>query len=102
MHVGSPSAAFSANSLDNLLYALHYQWAFAYDRAAEFRRIVNTQRETAKCSNIGFADAFRHIHNGNNDQDASQFVMRNWREISRKLAMPLDDGTGRNAMDAEL
>ena len=102
MHVGSTSAAFSANSLDNLLFALHYQWAFAYGREGEFRDIVSAQHKAAECSNLGFADAFRRIHNCDSDEDASRFVMRNWRKISQTLQMSLDDGSGRNAMDAEL
>ena len=102
VHVGSTSAAFSANSLDNLLFALHYQWAFAYGREGEFRDIVSAQHKAAECSNLGFADAFRRIHNGDSDEDASRFVMRNWRKISQTLQMSLDDGSGRNVMDAEL
>ena len=102
MHVGSTSAAFSANSLDNLLFALHYQWAFAYGREGEFRDIVSAQHKAAECSNLGFADAFRRIHNCDSDEDASRFVMRNWRKISQTLQMSLDGGSGRNATDAEL
>ena len=102
MHVGSTDAPFSANSLDNLLFALHYQWAFAHGRGSEFRDIVSAQRKAAECSNFGFADAFRHIHKGGGDDDASRFVMRNWREISQTLQMSLKDGSGRSGLDAEL
>lgn len=102
MFVGSTSAPYSANSLDNLLFALHYQWAYAHERAAEFRNVVHEQHKVAECSNLGFADAFNHIHKGSDGEDASRFVIRNWREISQTLEMSLDDGSGRSAMDAEL
>lgn len=102
MHVGSISASYSANSLDNLLFALHYQWAFTQDWQSEFRRAVDSQHNVAECGNLGFADAFRRIHEGGNDEDAAKFVLRNWREISKSLAMPLDDGSGRNALEVKL
>ena len=102
MHVGSISTGYSANSLDVLLFTLHYQWAYAHGRAGEFREIVAAQHQAAKCGSVGFADAFRHIHNGDNNEEASRFVMRNWREISQTMGLSLDDGTGRNAMDVEL
>jgi len=102
MHVGATAAPYSANSLDNLLYALHYQWAFAHDRADEFRQIVFTQHKTAGCENFGFADAFRRILKKDGDEDASRFVMRNWREISKSLEIPLDNGSSGNAIDAKL
>ena len=102
MHVGAIDSTHTANSLGTILFALHYQWAFAHDREKEFRPIVNAQRKAAHCDSFGFADAFRRFNEGVTDEQAARFVMRNWREISIKLEIPLTDGSGRNAMDAEL
>ena len=101
MHVGSTEAVHSANSLDSLLFALHFQWAFVHEREREFRDIATGQHQATGCSNFGFADAFRRIHKGDCDEEASKFVMRNWREISQALEICLEDRSGSNAMDAE-
>ena len=98
MHVGAVDAPYSANSLEALLLALHYHWAFAHDREQEYQTLVIAQRKAAQCDNLGFADAFRRFNEGVTDEEASKFVMRNLREISMKLKMPLTD----EAMEVEL
>jgi len=101
MHVGQTDASYSAHSMDSLLWHLHFTWADAQNLAKEFRKIADDQRHAANCSALGFADAFYHLNDDATHADAFRFVMSNWREISVKLEMPLDDGNGRNAMEAE-
>lgn len=100
VHVGGGDRAEDSLVLYYVLWHLHYQWANAHGRVAEFRSILDSVHTEAKCGPLDFARTFRRRNTSATNQECFQFVQQNWQTVSRRLGIPLIDELGKTVNDA--
>ncbi|MCO6045519.1 hypothetical protein NG895_16530 [Aeoliella sp. ICT_H6.2] len=91
MYISSASRANAGDIFDGMLWIAHWFWATIQSREGEFRRVLDSVRESHQCSSYGFPDGYRRDHPNSDDESAFHHVKKCWEEVDAELGIDISE-----------
>ena len=94
MYAGATDAPESPRILCGVLWTAHWAWALSHERESELMRTHQDVARESGCVCLDFVATYRERHPNASFREQTQFVLEQWKVISRRMGVPLVDRGG--------
>lgn len=77
----------TADGVELLLHNYHELWAEIFEKRNEYEEARYKIQKRQNCGALGFASKYRELHPDAGQDAVSEYVVKNWRKISKELGL---------------